>query len=63
MFFQLKRKEIQHLAKLTAEWKRKKSKMEKDLNEKMEKCISLQTTLEEAQKTIKVSKVLNILSP
>uniref|UniRef100_A0A336LVM1 CSON001222 protein n=1 Tax=Culicoides sonorensis TaxID=179676 RepID=A0A336LVM1_CULSO len=50
---ELKRKEIQHLAKLTAEWKRKKSKMEKDLKEKMEKCAALQNTLEEAQSMLK----------
>ncbi|XP_063708008.1 centrosomal protein of 120 kDa [Culicoides brevitarsis] len=50
---ELKRKEIQHLAKLTAEWKRKKSKMEKDMKEKMEKCVALQKTLEDAQKSLK----------
>lgn len=48
------------MAKLTAEWKRKKSKMEKDLKEKMEKCVALQTTLEDAQKSIKVSIISNV---
>lgn len=49
----MKRKEIQHLAKLSAEWRRRKTKYEKELAEKLEKCQILTETLEEAQSTLK----------
>lgn len=41
------------MAKLSAEWRRRKMKYEKELSDKLEKCHLLTETLEEAQSTLK----------
>lgn len=51
---ELKRKEVAHLAHLTAEWQKRKSEQENLLSEKLEQCSMLTAALDEAHKTLQV---------
>ena len=50
---EMKKKEAKLLSKLSAEWKKKRQKDEKELSEKLEQCSALTAALEETQRTLK----------
>ena len=49
---ELKRKEISYLAKLSAEWQKKKAEQENQLAGKLDECTALSETLEAAHRTL-----------
>lgn len=55
----LKRREINHLARLTAEWTRRRTDLESALTHKLEQCTLLTSALEIANHNIRVSISLN----
>lgn len=50
----LKKREIEHLAHLTTEWRRRRTELEQKLTHKLDQCNLLTTALEEASQTVKV---------
>lgn len=52
----LKRRESEHLTKLTTEWRQRRSDLESTLLHKLEQCNTLTTALEEAKKAVKVCR-------
>lgn len=52
---ELKRREINHLARLTTEWTRRRSELEALLTQKFEQCSQLTSALEVANKNVRVN--------